>query len=52
VNETKLREQLGFLLNSLEGAYAKPTPAELSTYDDLKALAAEGEAKLKSLTAP
>ncbi len=52
VNETKLREQLGFLLNSLEGAYAKPTPAEISTYDDLKALAADGEAKLKSLTAP
>jgi hypothetical protein len=50
VNETKLREQLGFLLNSLEGAYAKPTAAELSTYDELKAEAAAGEAKLKSLT--
>jgi len=51
VFETKVREQLGFLLNSLEGAYAKPTVAELATYDDLKALAADGEAKLKALTA-
>jgi photosystem II stability/assembly factor-like uncharacterized protein len=50
VNETKLREQLGFLLNSLEGAYAKPTPAELTTYQDLKALVTEGEAKLKNLS--
>jgi len=50
VNATKLREHLGFLINSLEGAYAKPTLAEYSTYQDLKTLAAEGEAKLKSLT--
>jgi hypothetical protein len=50
VYETKVREQLGFLLNSLEGAYAKPTAAELSTYDDLKAEATAGEAKLKTLT--
>jgi photosystem II stability/assembly factor-like uncharacterized protein len=49
VHGTKIREQLGFLLNSLEGAYAKPTAAELSTYQDLAALAADGEAKLKSL---
>jgi photosystem II stability/assembly factor-like uncharacterized protein len=50
VHPTKIREQLGFLINSLENAYAKPTAAELSTYQDLKALAAEGEAKLKNLT--
>ena len=50
VHPTKIREQLGFLLNSIENAYAKPTSAELATYQDLKALAAEGEAKLKSLT--
>jgi hypothetical protein len=51
LHPTKVREQLGFLLNSLENAYAKPTAAELATYQDLKALAAEGEAKLQSLTA-
>ncbi|HEY7981720.1 MAG TPA: hypothetical protein VID19_09585 [Candidatus Eremiobacteraceae bacterium] len=50
VHPTKLREQLGFLLNSLEGAYEKPTALELSTYQDLKALAAEGEATLEALT--
>ncbi|MFY9718655.1 MAG: hypothetical protein WAK16_03340, partial [Candidatus Cybelea sp.] len=27
LHETKVREQLGFLLNSLEGAYQRPTPA-------------------------
>jgi photosystem II stability/assembly factor-like uncharacterized protein len=47
----KLREQLGFLMNSLEGAYAKPTAAEQTTYQNLKALADEGVAKLASLTA-
>ncbi len=47
---SRLREQLGFLLNSLEGAYAGPTAAELSTYQDLKALAVDGEAKLTALT--
>ena len=52
VYPTKIREQLGFLLNSLENAYAKPTAAELSAYQDLKELAAQGETKLKSLTAP
>jgi photosystem II stability/assembly factor-like uncharacterized protein len=52
VSETKVREQLGFLINSLEGAYAKPTPAELTTYQDLKVLAGEGEAKLTKLTSP
>jgi photosystem II stability/assembly factor-like uncharacterized protein len=50
VHPTKIREQLGFLVNSLESAYSKPTPVELSTYQDLKTLAAEGEGKLKSLT--
>jgi hypothetical protein len=50
VHPTKIREQLGFLLNSLENAYAKPTAVEVSTYQDLKALATEGELRLKSLT--
>jgi photosystem II stability/assembly factor-like uncharacterized protein len=48
VKPTKLREQLAFLMNSLEGAYQRPTPAEYSTYDDLKALAQAGEQRLKA----
>ena len=52
VYPTKIREQLAFLMNSLENAYAKPTVAELATYQDLKTLAAEGETKLKTLTSP
>jgi photosystem II stability/assembly factor-like uncharacterized protein len=50
IHPTKVREQLGFLLNSLENAYAKPTPAELTTYQDLKALAAQGITNLQNLT--
>jgi hypothetical protein len=50
VHPTKLREQLGFLLNSLEGAYEKPTALELSTYQDLNAMALDGEARLAALT--
>jgi hypothetical protein len=50
LHETKVREQLGFLLNSLEGAYQRPTLAEYATYKDLEALAADGEARLKALT--
>ena len=36
-------------MNSLEGAYARPTAAEYATYTDLKALAEAGEAKLRAL---
>ncbi len=50
VHATKVREQLGFLINSLEGAYAKPTSAELATYEELKALADAGIQKLSALT--
>jgi hypothetical protein len=49
LHETKVREQLGFLLNSLEGAYQRPTPAEYAAYKDLAALAEAGEARLKGL---
>jgi len=52
LHETKLREQLAFLLNSLEGAYAKPTAAENAAYNDLKTLAAQGEEKLKAAVGP
>ncbi len=47
---TKVREQLAFLLNSLEGAYQRPTAAEYATYKDLAALAEAGEARLKELS--
>lgn len=50
LHETKVREQLGFLLNSLEAAYQRPTAAEYATFKDLDALATAGEARLKSLT--
>jgi photosystem II stability/assembly factor-like uncharacterized protein len=49
MHENKIREQLAFLMNSLEGAYDRPTVAEESTYRDLKALAEAGEAKLQAL---
>jgi hypothetical protein len=51
VHPTKIREQLGFLLNSLEGAYARPTAAEYSAARDLQALASTGETRLASLAA-
>jgi hypothetical protein len=49
MHPTKVREQLGFLLNSLEGAYQRPTLAEYATYKDLAALAEAGEARLKGV---
>ena len=47
----KIRAQLGFLLNSLENAYQKPTAAEYATFDDLRKIATMGEDRLKALTA-
>ncbi len=49
VHPTKVREQLAFLMNSLEGAYAKPTVAEYAAAKDLEALATAGEARLRTL---
>ncbi|MFZ0364946.1 MAG: hypothetical protein WAL67_12145 [Candidatus Cybelea sp.] len=46
-----IRAQLGFLLNSLEGAYVRPTSAQYATYQQLKAIADDGIATLESLTA-
>ncbi|MBV8373786.1 MAG: hypothetical protein JOY69_11050 [Candidatus Eremiobacteraeota bacterium] len=51
LHPTKVREQLAFLMNSLEGAYARPTPAEYAAYQDLKALATTGETRLQELAA-
>ena len=50
MHPTKVREQLGFLLNSLEGAYDRPTAAEYAAVKDLEALATAGEARLRALT--
>jgi photosystem II stability/assembly factor-like uncharacterized protein len=50
LHETKIREQLAFLMNSLEGAFARPTPAEYAAYEDLKAQAVAGETRLRALT--
>ncbi|MBV8066449.1 MAG: hypothetical protein JO113_00625, partial [Candidatus Eremiobacteraeota bacterium] len=49
VHPTKIREQLGFLMNSLEAAYAKPTAAEYAAAKDLEALASAGETRLTAL---
>ena len=52
LHESKLREQLGFLNGSLEGALQRPTAAEYATYNDLRALATAGEERLAALSAP
>jgi photosystem II stability/assembly factor-like uncharacterized protein len=48
----EIRGQLGFLSNSLEGAYTRPTAADYTTYATLRAAAQAGEARLRALTAP
>ncbi len=48
--QDQIREQLGFLMNSLEGAYQKPTTAEYAAYQELKGIAEAGVAKLTALT--
>jgi len=50
VKPSKIREQLGFLMNSLEGAYARPTAAEYAAAQELQSLAQAGEARLGELT--
>ena len=49
VKPTKIREQLAFLMNSLEGAYARPTAAEYTAANDLEALATADETRLAQL---
>lgn len=51
LHETKVREQLGFLMGSLEGAYQRPTAAEYATFKELDGEASAGEARLQTLTA-
>jgi photosystem II stability/assembly factor-like uncharacterized protein len=52
LHPSRIREQLGFLLGSLEAAYARPTAAEYATYRDLESLASAGEARLRALASP
>jgi len=49
LHESKLRDHLAFLMNSLDLAYQAPTPAEYATYDELRAAAVRGVARLRSL---
>ncbi|MBV8149156.1 MAG: hypothetical protein JO092_08700, partial [Candidatus Eremiobacteraeota bacterium] len=50
--ETKIREQLAFLMNQLEGAYARPTVAQYAAYEQLKTLASAGIERLQALSRP
>jgi photosystem II stability/assembly factor-like uncharacterized protein len=47
---TRLRAQLGFLANSLEGSYQRPTAAEYATFEELQKEASAGIAALKSFS--
>lgn len=49
---TQVREQLGFLMNSLEGVFGRPTVADYQIYSKLQASAIAGEQRLRHLTAP
>lgn len=49
IHPTKVREQLAFLMNSLEAAYAKPTAAEYAAAKDLEAQASAGVTRLATL---
>ena len=49
VKPTRIREQLAFLMNSLEGAYARPTAAEYAAAKNLEGLASDGETRLAQL---
>jgi hypothetical protein len=47
LHETKVRSHLAFLANELETAYEKPTAAEYAAFDELKAQADAGVARLE-----
>ncbi len=51
LHETKVREQLGFLMGSIEGAYQRPTAAEYAAFKELDAEASAGEDHLRTLSA-
>ena len=49
LHETKLREHIGFLANSLDLAYERPTAAEYTTYDELRAKAQAAIARVRAI---
>jgi len=49
LHATKLRTHLAFLASGIDMAYEKPTAAEYAAFDELKAEADAGMARLKSL---
>jgi len=49
---TRLRDQLAFLMNSLDLAYEAPTPADYAAYDELHGLAAADLERLNALLNP
>ncbi|MFN2450115.1 MAG: WD40/YVTN/BNR-like repeat-containing protein [Candidatus Baltobacteraceae bacterium] len=49
LHESKLRDHLAFLMNSLDMAYQAPTPAEEATFNDLNAEATATIARLNAL---
>jgi photosystem II stability/assembly factor-like uncharacterized protein len=48
LHESKMRDHLAFLMNSLDLAYQAPTPAEYAIYDELRAQAAAEIARLRA----
>ena len=50
LHETRLRDYLAFLLNSLDNAFQAPTAAEEATYTDLKGQADAAISQLQTLT--
>jgi hypothetical protein len=49
LHETKVRDQLAFLMNELDLAYQAPTVAEETTYSDLRAQADSAVTRLRTL---
>ncbi len=49
LHETKLRDYIAFLANELDTPYEKPTVAEYTTYDELKAEADAAVAELRGI---
>ena len=50
LHETRLRDYLAFLLNSLDNAFQAPTAAEQATYTDLKTRADTAISQLQART--
>lgn len=49
LHETKLRDYLAFLSNQLELAFARPTAAQFSTFDELQGQSVKAESALRAI---